>query len=174
MKKSQLHNIKETGFKTPDTYFDTFDQRLMNKMAIQKGMASMVDPGYKVPDNYFEDFDAKLQTRLKNEGHTKDTVKVITMRFWRNAGVISGVAAALILMFTLILKSDAPLSINQVETASLEDYLNDENLNTYDIGSLLDDDNLVLDNFVSSTFTEESLENYLLNNTSIEDLIFGK
>lgn len=175
MKKSQLHNIKETGFKTPDSYFDTFDQRLLDKMAVQKDMASMSDPGYKVPDNYFENFDAKLQARLKNEADQKDHIKVIPMRrFWRNTGIISGVAAALILMFAIILKSDDPLSINQVETASLEEYLNDENLNIYDIAALLDEEDLVLDNFVSTPYTEESLENYLLNNTSIEDLIFGK
>ena len=66
------------------------------------------------------------------------------------------------------------LSINQVETASIEDYLNNENLNIYDISSLLNEDDLVLGDFVSNTFTEESLENYLLNNTSIEDLIFEK
>ncbi|RXJ50114.1 hypothetical protein [Gelidibacter gilvus] len=174
MKKSQLHNIKETGFKTPDAYFDSFDQRLFEKLAVQKDMASIEGTGFKVPENYFENFDTKLQARLKNEEEPKDTVKVIPMRFWRNAGVISGVAAALILMFTIVLKSDAPLSINQVETASIEEYLNDENLNIYDIASLLDEDDLVLDNFVSTTLTEESLENYLLNNTSIEDLIFGK
>lgn len=174
MKKSQLHKIKETGFKTPDAYFDTFDQRLLDKMAVQKEMASITDAGYKVPDTYFENFDAKLEARLKYEASQEDHIKVIPMPFWRNAGLISGVAAALILMFTILQKSDTPLSINQVETASLEAYLNDENLNIYDIASLLDEEDLVLDNFVSTSFTEESLENYLLNNTSIEDLIFGK
>lgn len=169
MKKSQLHNIKETGFKVPDSYFDSFEQGLLDKMALQKEMASISDPGYIVPDHYFENFDDRLQARL----HKKQP-NVISMKFWRHAAAISGVAAALMLMFALLFKSNDPLSINQIETASIEEFLNDENLNIYDIASLLDDEDLVLDNFVSGQFTEESLENYLLNNASIEDLIFGK
>ena len=34
MKKSHLHNIKETGFKIPDTYFDAFDDRLLKKLNV--------------------------------------------------------------------------------------------------------------------------------------------
>ncbi|MEO8759748.1 MAG: hypothetical protein ABI388_01910, partial [Bacteroidia bacterium] len=101
MKKSQLHNIKETGFKAPDAYFDSFDQRLYKKLAVQKEMASIEGSGFKVPGNYFENFDDRLQARLKNEAESKNTIKVISMRFWRNAGIISGVAAAFLLMFTI-------------------------------------------------------------------------
>ncbi len=170
MKKSQLHNIKETGFKTPDAYFDTFNQRLIEKLAVQKDMASITSSGYKVPENYFENFDAKLQARLK----INEKSKVIPFMSWRNIAYISGVAAVLILMLTVFLQSDNPLSINQVETAYIEDYLNGENLNIDDFASLLTDDDLIFENFVTNTLTEESLENYLLNNASIEDLIFGK
>lgn len=170
MKKSQLHNIKETGFKTPDAYFDTFNQRLIEKLAVQKDMASITSSGYKVPENYFENFDAKLQARLK----INEKSKVIPFMSWRNIAYISGVAAVLILMLTVFLQSDDPLSIHQVETAYIEDYLNGENLNIDDFASLLTDDDLIFENFVTNSLSEESLENYLLNNASIEDLIFGK
>lgn len=174
MKKSQLHNIKDSGFKIPDSYFDTFEQRLFDKMAVQKDLAEMDGSGFTVPENYFKNFDAKLEARLDKEKNQKNTPRVISMGSWRRHAVISGVAAVLLLMFLIVFNSDDPLSIHEVETASIEAYLNDENLNIYDIGALLDDDNLVLDNFVSTPLTEDSLENYLLNNTSVEDLIFGK
>ena len=170
MKKSHLHNIKDTGFKTPDAYFDTFEERLFKKIDVQKKMMSTIDSGYKVPDNYFESFDDKIQRRLKNDA----TPKVRTLIPWRNVAYVSGIAASLVLMLSLFMKSDDSLSINQIETAAIEDYLNKENLNIYDIASLLNEDDLVLDNFLTNTFTEESLENYLLNNTSIEDLINEK
>ncbi len=170
MRKSHLHNIKESGMKTPDGYFDAFDERLFKKLDVQKEMASISIPGYKVPDNYFEEFNDKIQTRLKND----DSLKVINLMSWRNAAYISGIAAALVLMLTVYINSNNILSINQIETASIEDYLNNENLNIYDIASLLNEDDLLLDDFVSSSITEESLENYLLNNTSIEDLINEK
>lgn len=170
MKKSHLHTIKETGFKTPDAYFDNFDERLLKKLDSQMRMASISDAGFKVPDNYFESFDDKIQMRLKNN-HTQ---KVRTLLSWQNAAYVSGIAASLVLMLSLFMKSNNSLSINQVETASIEDYLNNENLNIYEIASLLNEDDLVLDDFVTNTLSEESLENYLLNNTSIEDLINEK
>lgn len=168
MRKSHLHNLKETGFKTPDRYFDAFDDRLLQKLNVQKEMPA--DPGYTVPENYFENFDDTLLMRLKND----DSSKIRTLVSWRNAAYITGVAASLVLMVSVFIKSKDNLSINQVETASIESYLHNENLNIYDIASFLNEEDLVLDDFVSNTFTEESLENFLLNNASIEDLIFEK
>ena len=170
MKKSHLHNIKESGFKTPDGYFDAFDESLFKKMGIQKDLASVSNPGYKVPDTYFENFDDNLLNHLKNDA----SPKVIKMISWRNVAYLSGIAASVVLMLNVFTKSQDDLSINQIETASIEDYLSGQNMNIYDIASYLDEEDLVLDNFVSNTFTEESLENYLLNNASIEDLIIGK
>ncbi|MEO5788803.1 MAG: hypothetical protein ACOH2D_09435 [Gelidibacter sp.] len=170
MKKSHLHNIKESGFKTPDEYFAAFDQRLFKKIEVQKELAPISNSGYKVPDNYFENFDDKLQKRLKDDA----SPKVIKMGSWRNAAYISGIAASLILLLTVFTKSQNDVSINKIETASIEEYLNGQNLNIYDIASFLNDEDLVLDNFVTNTFTDESLENYLLDNASIEDLIIRK
>ena len=170
MKKSQLYNIKESGYKTPDAYFDTFDDRLFKKLDVQKDLASISNAGYKVPDNYFENFGEKLQKQLKSDGDSK----VIKLMSWRNAAYVSGIAASLVLMLTVFMTSQKDVSLSQIETASIEDYLNNENLNIYDIASLLNEEDLMLDNFVSYTLTEESLENYLLNTTSIEDLINEK
>ena len=170
MKKSHLHNIEDTGFKVPDTYFDSFDDRLLKKLNVQEAMVSITDAGYKVPDHYFENFDDVIQTRLKHDS----APKVRSLISWRNAAYISGIAASLVLMISVFIKSKDDLSINQVETASIEAYLFNENLSIYDITSLLNADDLVMDDFVSNTLTEESLENYLLNNTSIEDLIIEK
>lgn len=171
MKKSHLHNIKNSGFKTPDGYFDAFDERLLKKLNVNKEMASISDSGFKVPDNYFETFDDKLQAHLKNEN---SSTKVIKLNPWRKVAYLSGVAASIALLLTFLLNSKGQLTINQIETASIENYLIDQNLNAYDIASFLNEEDLIVDNFISSSLTEESLENYLINNTSIEDLIIGK
>lgn len=168
MKKSQLHHIKNTGFEIPETYFDTFDERLQKKMEMQDIMTTVSDPGHKVPDHYFQDFDQILETQL----HTEKSPKVKTLMTWRNVALISGMAASLLLMFKIFNTPDDVLSINQIETASIEDYLKSENLTTFDLASFLNDDDLEIDNFVTNTLSAESLENYLLNNASIEDLIF--
>ncbi len=170
MKKSHLHKIKESGFKTPDAYFDAFDERLFKKMEVQLELDSVSNSGHKIPDHYFENFDDKLQVRLKNE----TAPKVIKMKPWRNVAYISGIAASLVLLLTVFTNSKNDISINQIETASIENYLNGQNLNTDEIASFLNEEDLVLDNFVANTLTEESLENYLLDNASIEDLIIRK
>ncbi|MBJ7881815.1 hypothetical protein [Gelidibacter salicanalis] len=170
MKKSKLHNITEPGFKTPNAYFDNFDGRLLKKLAVQQEMSEMDGPGYKVPEHYFANFDAKLAQRLKEI----EQPKVRSFVSWRNVAYMSGVAAVLVLMLTVFMKSEDTLSINQVETASIENYLNNENLNIYDIASFLTAEDITVDDFVANTFTDESLETYLLNNASIEDLINEK
>lgn len=167
MKKSKLHTIKDTGFKAPDSYFNGFDERLFKKLTVQKDLAAIKNAGYKIPENYFDSFETELQRRLKKEQQPK----LRRLTSWRNAAYFSGVAAALVLMLTFFLRSDNYVSINQVETASIENYLNEENLNVYEIASFLNADDITRDNFVKNSFTDESLENYLLNNTSIEDLI---
>lgn len=167
MKKSHLHYIKDTGLKTPDDYFDNFDARLLKKMAIQNEMAKNQNPGFKVPDGYFDGFDVNLKT----DKEIANPTKVKTLVFWRHPAVITGIAASLLVLFAIIFKSSPELSINQIETASIEDYLNDENLSSYDIASFLNEDELTVDHFVNTVINDESLEKYLLNNTSIEDLI---
>lgn len=170
MKKSQLHNIRETGFKTPDGYFETFESRLMKKMTIQKEMDGVKNTGFTVPPHYFEHVAESIKEKIATEPKSK--LKYLTL--YKNAGIISGIAAALLLMLAILTKSSDTLSMNQIETASIENYLNDANLSTYDIASFLNENDLELDHFVISSFSEESLENYLLNNASIEDLINDK
>lgn len=170
MKKSELHNIKEPGYNTPSSYFDNFDDRLFKRLAVQKDLSEIDVPGFKIPNDYFENFETQLTERL----NAIEEPKIRPLMSWRHVAFMSGAAAVLLLMFTVFLKTEVPLSITQVETASIEIYLNNENLNTYDIASYLNAEDIIADDFVANTFTDESLENYLLNNTSIEDLINEK
>ncbi len=170
MKKSELHNLTDPGFKIPDSYFDTFDERLFKTLEVQKEMSEMDGPGYKVPEDYFQHFDAQLAEKLEDINQPK----LKYLRSWRHIAYYSGVAAVLVLMLTVFMKSEDDLSINQVETASIENYLTNENLNIYDIASFLNAEDIKVDDFVANMITDESLETYLLNNASIEDLINEK
>ena len=51
MKKENLHNIKQSGFKTPNAYFDTIEDQIMSQISLKN---SNENSGFKVPDNYFE------------------------------------------------------------------------------------------------------------------------
>ncbi|TXE10671.1 hypothetical protein ES711_01825 [Gelidibacter salicanalis] len=170
MKKSELHNITDPGFKIPDSYFDTFDERLFKTLDVQKDMSEIDGPGYKVPKDYFKNFDTQLAQKLEDIKQPK----VKSIKSWRQIAYYSGVAAVLVVMLTVFMKSEDDLSINQVETASIESYLTNENLNIYDIASFLSAEDIKVEDFVANMITDESLETYLLNNASIEDLINEK
>ena len=36
MKKENLHNIKQSGFKTPNAYFDTIEDQIMSQISLEK------------------------------------------------------------------------------------------------------------------------------------------
>jgi hypothetical protein len=170
MKKENLHNIKTTGFKTPEYYFESFDATILATLKNEQQLQNIKTAGFKTPENYFETFDEKLNQKLQN----KQKSKVIRLWSWKNAAYTTAVAASLVLFFNLIGNTSDSTTFDDLETTSIVNYLSEEDLNTYDIASLLNEDDLVLDNFVSENISEESLENYLLNNTTIEDLIIDR
>jgi len=51
MKKENLNNTKQSGFKTPNNYFNTIEDQIMSQISLEK-----IDKnsGFKVPDNYFD------------------------------------------------------------------------------------------------------------------------
>lgn len=108
MKKSQLHQIKRTGHKAPDTYFDTFEERLFAKMEVQDAMATLKDSGHKVPKDYFENFDSALLLGIKKQNASK----LRSLFSWRNTTYVTGIAAALLIMFGVFLKSANPITLN--------------------------------------------------------------
>lgn len=170
MKKSQLHNINTTGFKIPSEYMESLDERILAKLSAQDNLSSVRAPGFKVPENYFENFDARLSQQLSKEQHPK--VRMLWTR--RNFMMASGIAASLMIFLTVLLNTEKQTSFQNLETASIERYLNDENLSSYDILSVLNMDDLQMDDFVSNTIPVESLESYLLDNATIEDIINSK
>jgi hypothetical protein len=161
MKKKKLHNIKDSGFKAPKNYFDGLEESIMNQIKLHE---KIEDTGFKSPDNYFELFEDKIIDRVKHEP------KVIPLFNKRNLLYASGIAAALVIMLSIFINNNE-LTFDDLETASIESYLNEEELDSYEIASLLTEEELSTDIFIDSDLTSESLEEYLLQNTTIEDLI---
>ena len=161
MNKNNLHNIKKPGFKTPKNYFDGLEDSIMNQIKIQE---KIEDTGFKVPDNYFDSLDDKILGKVTNKP------KVISLFTKRNLFYASSIAAAIVLMFSIFINND-DLTFDDLEMASIENYLTEEDFDTHDIASLLTEDELITDNFINSEFTDEALEDYLLKNATIEDLL---
>ncbi len=197
MKNKKLHNIKKTGFKTPDIYFESIEDTVFDKLKDENTLADIREAGYEAPDTYFESIEDRVMAKLNEdvrldkitnsgfktpdnyfeniedvifENLKEDKVtKVIPLFSRRNILYFSSIAAAIIIMFGLFInKGEAPLDMELVET-----YLEQQDLDTYDIASLLTEEDLSQDDFgiINDNFSEESLEDYLIDNANLEDII---
>lgn len=161
MNKNKLHNIKNPGFKTPKDYFEGLEDSVMDQIKLQD---KITDIGFKVPDNYFDSFEDKVLDRITKKP------KVISLFTKRNLFYASSIAAALVLMFSIFINKN-DLSFDDLEITSIENYIYEQDIDTYDMASLLTEEELITDNFIESELTEDLLKDYLLENATLEDLI---
>lgn len=164
MENKKLHHIKSAGFKTPDHYFESFDTKLKERLTEKELIRNIDASGFKVPENYFDTLNDKVLKQIKEDK------PVITLISKRNLYYIAGIAASLILMLNVYFSSET-ITINDIETASIESYLEDGDFTTYDLAALLTEDELNTTNFIENELSENAIEDYLLNTIEIEDLI---
>lgn len=163
MKNKKLHNIKSVGFKTPNDYFESFDEKIFSKLNTESQLNSIKETGFKVPDYYFESLNDKiLNNNLEN--------KVIQLLSRRNLVYISGIAAAILLLFNLSLFDNKP-SFDNLENESVENYIFDEDISSYEIAALLGDEPIEENFIIEHNFNADNIEEYLLENADIEDLM---
>ena len=135
--KTNLENNKiKNGFTAPSDYFDTFSDRLFEKISGEVNTTLLPKTsGFIVPDNYFEKNEAKILSKL-NHSNTK-VIKLKTALY-----KVSGIAAVLLL--TIV----SPMLYNSIETKNNElaemNYLelHSDELDIYEVGSLLENDDL--------------------------------
>lgn len=166
MKKDKLHNIKSTGFKTPDNYFDSLEDKLFERISEEKSIDGVKDTGYIVPEDYFDTVEDKVVGQL--EASETPVVKLNTRKTFY---YIAGIAASFMLLLAIFMnRGDNPeeLSIEMVET-----YFEESDLDSYEIAQLLSDEDLLEDDFtiIKTPYEEDNLESYLLENTDIESYL---
>lgn len=136
--KTDLENNKiKNGFATPTDYFDTLSDRLFEKINGEVNSSLLPETsGFIVPENYFEKNEAELLSKIN---HTKTKVIKLKATLYK----VSGIAAVLLL--TIV----SPMLYNSVETRKNEmaemNYLelHSEELGIYEVGSMLDNEDLV-------------------------------
>ena len=166
MKNKNLNHIKSSGFKTPDHYLESFNDALLNKLNLNRSFKDLQNSGFKVPEGYFETFDDNLVKALDSEKQ----VKVIPLLSWKKVAYVSAVAASIMLMVNLFNNNKNIPTFGDLETVLIEDYMAEEEFTNEDIASLATED-LTLDIFMDSHLIESNLENYILDNTSVEDYL---
>ncbi|WP_052503401.1 hypothetical protein [Lacinutrix sp. Hel_I_90] len=151
MKNKILHNNKNSGFKVPKNYFKDFD-------AVSLAEAKLKDiapnSGFKTPDDYFKSFESVAF------GLNKKDTKVIPLFNKKNLLLFSGVAAALILFFNLNLFNNASLSISDLDTETVDNYILDE-IEVSELAALFSESELNETQFIQYSISDETLDSYL-------------
>jgi len=166
--KKELHNIKKTGFNTPAGYFNGLEDKIMNSINLSNHLKNEKKSGFKVPEGYLN----SLEDNILNKVELNNDPKVITLFSKQNLIYISGVAAAVVIMFN-IFYNNSEVSLETIDTDIVENYFIDEGIDTYEIAALFTEEELTTINndIFDQTFNDDSLEDYLLENAIIEDII---
>lgn len=163
MKKNRIHNINKTGFKTPKDYFNNLEDVILSEIKLHE---TFTESGFTAPKDYFD----TLEERIINKVSKKETTKVIPLFSKRNIVYISSIAAAILLLFNLNIFNNE-ITIDNIDTQTVENYILDENIGTYEIASVLTDDYLLEESFIEFKVDDDAIETYILNDLDIENLI---
>ena len=156
-----LNKIKGSGFKAPENYFQGLEDSVLNKIKLK----DIETPGFTMPKGYLDTLEDNVLAKVSEN---KDT-KVINLYSRRNLLYVSSIAASILLLFNLsVFESNRTASFDTLDTATVENYIMNEYINSYDMASLLTDEDIVEEDFIEHSFSDENVENYILNNIDIE------
>lgn len=164
VQKNHLNKENNGGFKIPENYFESFEDRMMYAVRLK---SKTNNPGYLVPDNYFEELEDRIISSIKERREPK----VIQLGSWKYWIAVAAVVAGIFLMIDIFSGKNDSSSFKRLETASIEYYISDEDFSDYELASLLELNQLSTENFVKDVISEDNLKDYLLENADLESLI---
>jgi hypothetical protein len=153
--KKHIHS-----FKTPEKYFENFDEQLFAKM--EEELLPKAS-GFKVPENYFDNLEDRIIIKV-----IASEIQQKTIPLFRNKRIIWGfaIAACIAVIFTVVRTNTTSNGFTTLEFPSIENYLDDENLDldSYDLVELLNDEDITNLSNENKMFSEENIKNYLIEN----------
>lgn len=174
MKNKKLHtNNTPSGFTTPKDYFDTFEDRLFEKL--QTATIIPKETGFKVPDNYFDGLEDSLANELfsSEEKH----IKVIPIHSKKKYLTYIGYAAAACVLFLGIINffpdSTTGISIDTVVNSEINTFIDDDliAMNNYELMTAFEEENIDISSIFEVHLNETETINYLENTTDPYDLV---
>lgn len=162
-----LNNINKPGFKVPEGYFDALEDSVMAQIKSEELKQSIPHHGHKLPENYLDSVEDRVLDRIE-----PTQPKVISFINRKTLYYVSGIAAAVLVLFAVLVNRGESTE-GSLDYDTVENYIIDQELSTYEIASLLTEEEIeeIELQMISEEVTEESLEDYLLNNIEIEEII---
>ena len=159
------HMNKNNPFKTPEGYFDSLKDRLLDAVSSDdSGLPA--DDGFSVPENYFDSLNERIGKRLPDK-----SPKVIPLFGYKQVVyAVSAAAAVFLLVFGLQFRAADSPQFDTLASADIENYLQSYagELNTYEIADELDVRDLGISDVMDENLEEENIIEYL--DDEIDDL----
>ncbi len=156
--KKELPHIKSPGFKVPKNYFETLEEQILDKIALQE-VASGENP-FQVPAGYFESNAEKAFAKAIQSDKTVKVIPLHKKKFVRYAAAVAAVVliAVSIFQFQDLNQNSADESFT-FSTLIESDFID---LSLIDFEYLLTDE--MLDNeMILSSLNKDEIEDYLMN-----------
>lgn len=154
-------NIKNP-FKTPQNYFDSFEDKLMDKLSTKESVMPKAR-GFTVPDNYFDTFNEKLTSKLN-----KETKVIPFYPIKKIMAIAASIAAIAIIFLGYNWNRTEELSISDLANTDIEAYFenNEFDLTSYEIAEVLPFTDTEFSNMLNSSIENENILDYLSDNTN--------
>lgn len=163
-----FNNYKLSETKVPEGYFDGLEDKIMKAISEESVLDQQIDSGLKVPDGYLNTIENSILDKINTK---VEAPKVIPLFTKQNILYATSIAAALVLMFSFYFKNE-DTTFENIDVELVENYILDQNIDSYELASLLKDEDLQTVNFLDSdVYNDDSLEEYLIDNADIEELI---
>lgn len=149
-------------FKTPQNYFDSFEDKLMDKLSTKESVMPKAR-GFTVPDNYFDMFNDKLTSKLN-----KKTKVIPLYPIKKIMAIVASIAAIAIIFLGYNWNRTEELSISDLANTDIEAYFenNEFDLTSYEIAEVLPFTDTEFSNMLNSSIENENILDYLSDNTN--------
>jgi len=165
---------KKNSFNTPEGYFESFNDRLMDKIKAEEahengGIIPKTD-GFAVPDGYFDQVESSILSKT-----SRKEVKVIPLISNRNFYYsVAAIAAIFILIFNITGNpTSEPITFDDLANAEIEAYLDDTEfeMTSYELAEVIPMEEIELNDILVDDFEESIIMEYLDENVDeIEEL----
>jgi|SRR5690554_2865712 len=160
-------DLKISGFKTPEKYFDNFEAELFSRIEEEKLPKSA---GFQVPTGYFDNLEEMI---IAKETASRKPNKVIPLFTKRYIGYAAAIAASLMIGVAIFNSNQSKTTLDTIQLSLIDKYIDEGNLNMdlYDLTSYLEPHDIQIVDFENQHFSQTTLESYLLENTDVEVLM---
>ena len=163
---NKMKKNKTNKFKTPEGYFESFNERLKQRLEGEVESQSDLIPktdGFAVPEDYFEKLNGQIQSKIASAAP-----KVITLTSYRT---FYYAAAAVAVLFVLVFAWNTDqnsIEFDDLANAEITAYFEEEDfgLSSYEIAEVLPIGALSIDDMTEIPLEEENILEYLDENVA--------